>query len=110
MTEWPERSKYVEGTPPGLMTGILLRLHAAGSAELNVNGLPNWSYRAAGSCAMTEWLEKSKYLERHTAGAHDRYLALIACSRQRRAEYKRRQTWSYRAANGGHLKLYHIIG
>jgi len=47
MKEWPEKSKYVERTPLGLMTGILPRLHAAGSAELNVNGLPNWSYRAA---------------------------------------------------------------
>ncbi|MDQ1152473.1 hypothetical protein [Sphingobacterium zeae] len=27
-----------KGTPPGLMTGILPRLYAAGSAELNVNG------------------------------------------------------------------------
>jgi len=32
------RTKYVEGTLPGLMTGILPKLHAAGSAELDVNG------------------------------------------------------------------------
>ncbi|MDR6734111.1 hypothetical protein J2X77_000956 [Sphingobacterium sp. 2149] len=49
MTEWPEKSKYVKGTPPGLMTGILPRLYVAGSGELDVNGPPARSYRAAGS-------------------------------------------------------------
>jgi len=45
--------------------------------------------RAASSCTMTEWPEKSKYLERHTAGAHARYLAQVVCCRESRAERKR---------------------
>ncbi|WP_293886460.1 hypothetical protein [Sphingobacterium sp. UBA3549] len=46
----------------------------------------------------------------HAAGAHDRYLAQFACSRQHRAGRKRPQTWSHRAANGGHLNLHQVIG
>ena len=89
MTEWPERSKYVERQAAGADDRYLAqvvccrqrRAERKRPAELVVSGGRQLHYDG-----MAREIE---VCGRHAAGAHDRFLAQVLCSRQRRAECKR---------------------